>query len=94
MREVPPVGKAKLEEEMALPQGLGRDADAQVLMTNLEDEVGGQQSLERAVEVEIGPTNLDDEVGRVDGNRIREGEVKNHIVVEDDTPLGDAREAK
>lgn len=83
MYKAPPVGKDKLEEEVALPQGLGRNVDAQVLVTNLEDEVGGKQTLKRPMEAKVGPTNLNDEVGWVDGNRIREGEVKNHMVEEE-----------
>lgn len=45
------------------------------------------------MEGEVWSTKLDDEVGQLDDNRIREGQVEQHMVEEDDTPLGDAGEA-
>lgn len=52
MGETSPGKAGQIGEEVVLPQGLGRDVDAQVLHTNLEDEVGGQQGSARVVEVE------------------------------------------
>lgn len=46
-----------------------------------------------AVEEELGTTNMDDEVGREDGNKIREGQVEQHMVEENDTSPGDVGEA-
>lgn len=71
-----------------------RDLDAQVSPTNLEDEVGGQQGLERDVEVKVGAIKLDDEVRGVDGNRIREGQVEQPMVEEDETLVRDVGEAR
>lgn len=79
------VRQAKLEEEIVLPQGLGRNVDAQVLPTNLEDEVGREQCLARVVEVEARLTDLDDELGQVDDNSIREDQTEQHMVEEVDT---------